>query len=88
MIAAHPILRERISPPKLRPEVSRFAMVSAVVETKVLDGHLGVALNGPTALGFRSQLRIEEDSVCRRCVCSLYRGGSPRTVVTNGEGQS
>ncbi len=74
--------------------------VSAVVETdgtlrpcffhgpigKVLDGGLGVALNGPTALGFRSQLRSEEDSVCRRCVCSLYRGGSPRTVVTNGGG--
>jgi MoaA/NifB/PqqE/SkfB family radical SAM enzyme len=36
------------------------------------DGLAG-ALNGPDAVGFRSQLRIADDPVCRRCVCSLYR---------------
>ena len=34
---------------------------------------LAAVLNGPRAIAFRSALRIEENPVCRRCVCSLYR---------------
>jgi Fe-coproporphyrin III synthase len=34
---------------------------------------LAEVLNGPRAIAFRSALRIEENPVCRRCVCSLYR---------------
>jgi len=31
------------------------------------------ALNGPAALEFRSRLVVADDSMCRRCVCSLWR---------------
>ncbi len=31
-------------------------------------------LNGPRAVAFRQSLRIAENPVCRRCVCSLYLG--------------
>jgi MoaA/NifB/PqqE/SkfB family radical SAM enzyme len=31
------------------------------------------AINGPRAAGFRASLRVAENPVCRRCVCSLYR---------------
>ena len=37
-----------------------------------IDGLAG-AVNGPRAVEFRSSLRVEENPVCRRCVCSLYR---------------
>jgi MoaA/NifB/PqqE/SkfB family radical SAM enzyme len=61
--------------------------VSAVMETdgtlrpcffhepvgNALERGLEAALNGPAAVGFRENLRIEENEVCRRCVCSLYR---------------
>jgi len=30
-------------------------------------------LNGPAALDFRSHLDVQNDPVCRNCVCSLYR---------------
>ena len=61
--------------------------ISAVMETdgtlrpcffhapigNALTSGLGNALNGPAAVAFRAGLRIAEDAVCRRCVCSLYR---------------
>jgi MoaA/NifB/PqqE/SkfB family radical SAM enzyme len=34
---------------------------------------LAAAINGPRAIAFRQSLRIAENPVCRRCVCSLYR---------------
>jgi MoaA/NifB/PqqE/SkfB family radical SAM enzyme len=34
---------------------------------------LDAVVNGPRAIAFREQLRVPEDPVCRRCVCSLYR---------------
>jgi MoaA/NifB/PqqE/SkfB family radical SAM enzyme len=33
---------------------------------------LGAILNGPQAIAFRENLRVEENPICRRCVCSLY----------------
>jgi MoaA/NifB/PqqE/SkfB family radical SAM enzyme len=33
---------------------------------------LSEVLNGPRAVAFRQSLRIAENPVCRRCVCSLY----------------
>ena len=61
--------------------------VSAVVETdgtvrpcffhppigNVRTQNLAEVINGPRAIAFRSALRVEENLVCRRCVCSLYR---------------
>ena len=35
--------------------------------------NLAEVINGPRAIAFRSALRVEENPVCRRCVCSLYR---------------
>jgi MoaA/NifB/PqqE/SkfB family radical SAM enzyme len=62
--------------------------VSAVMETdgalrpcffhdavgNVFTEGLTGALNSSTGLTFRSELQIAENPVCRRCVCSLYRG--------------
>ena len=36
------------------------------------DQTLGEILNGPIALQFRNDLDIAHNTVCRRCVCSLY----------------
>jgi Fe-coproporphyrin III synthase len=36
------------------------------------------ALNGVKGMAFRAGLRVAEDPVCRRCVCSLWRG--PKTT--------
>jgi MoaA/NifB/PqqE/SkfB family radical SAM enzyme len=61
--------------------------VSAVVETDgtvrpcffhepIGNAHaegLAAAINGPRAIAFRQSLRVDENPVCRRCVCSLYR---------------
>jgi len=61
--------------------------ISAVMETdgtlrpcffhapigNALTTSLGSALNSGAATAFRSALRIEDNAVCRRCVCSLYR---------------
>jgi Fe-coproporphyrin III synthase len=61
--------------------------VSAVIETdgtvrpcffhppigNVRAQNLAAVINGPRAIAFRSALRVEENPVCRRCVCSLYR---------------
>ncbi|HEY1493510.1 MAG TPA: radical SAM protein [Candidatus Solibacter sp.] len=33
---------------------------------------LGAVLNGPRAIAFREGLRVEENAICRQCVCSLY----------------
>jgi MoaA/NifB/PqqE/SkfB family radical SAM enzyme len=33
---------------------------------------LGAVLNGPRAIAFREGLRVEENAICRKCVCSLY----------------
>jgi Fe-coproporphyrin III synthase len=37
------------------------------------EGTLAQVLNGPAATAFRESLRVDEDPICRRCVCSLYR---------------
>lgn len=34
---------------------------------------LAAVINGPRAIRFRETLRVAENPVCRRCVCSLYR---------------
>lgn len=34
---------------------------------------LAAVLNGPEALSFRERLKVADDPICRRCVCSLYR---------------
>jgi MoaA/NifB/PqqE/SkfB family radical SAM enzyme len=34
---------------------------------------LGAVLNGPQAIAFRENLRVADNAICRRCVCSLYR---------------
>ncbi len=42
-------------------------------------------LNSPQAVRFRSQLRVDENPICRRCVCSLYletRGPVARAART------
>jgi Fe-coproporphyrin III synthase len=60
--------------------------VSAVVETdgtvrpcffhapigNVSEQSLIEVVNSPRALEFRQSLRIAENPICRRCVCSLY----------------
>jgi MoaA/NifB/PqqE/SkfB family radical SAM enzyme len=60
--------------------------VSAVVETNgdvrpcffqpaignTADGTLATILNSPRAIAFRESLKIDDDPICRRCVCSLY----------------
>jgi Fe-coproporphyrin III synthase len=33
---------------------------------------LEAVLNGPRAIAFRESLRVAENEICRRCVCSLY----------------
>ena len=33
---------------------------------------LGAVLNGPQAIAFRENLRVAENPICQRCVCSLY----------------
>ncbi len=38
---------------------------------------LADVINGPRAIEFRSALRVAENPVCRRCVCSLYRPEAP-----------
>jgi MoaA/NifB/PqqE/SkfB family radical SAM enzyme len=38
---------------------------------------LAKVINGPSAIEFRSALRVAENPVCRRCVCSLYRPEGP-----------
>jgi len=37
------------------------------------EQNLAHVINGPRAIEFRSALRVAENPVCRRCVCSLYR---------------
>jgi MoaA/NifB/PqqE/SkfB family radical SAM enzyme len=60
--------------------------VSAVIETdgavrpcffhapygNLEQGGLETVLNSPAAVGFRKKLRVEEDPICRACVCPLY----------------
>ncbi|MEI9974057.1 MAG: SPASM domain-containing protein [Ignavibacteriota bacterium] len=36
------------------------------------DATLAQIVNGPAAVAFRAGLKVEENPVCRRCVCSLY----------------
>jgi Fe-coproporphyrin III synthase len=38
------------------------------------DEALAAVWNGPRAVSFREGLNVAENPVCRRCVCSLYRG--------------
>jgi MoaA/NifB/PqqE/SkfB family radical SAM enzyme len=33
---------------------------------------LGAVLNGPQAIAFRESLRVADNPICQRCVCSLY----------------
>jgi Fe-coproporphyrin III synthase len=33
---------------------------------------LGAILNGPQAIAFRESLRVADNPICQRCVCSLY----------------
>jgi MoaA/NifB/PqqE/SkfB family radical SAM enzyme len=33
---------------------------------------LGAVLNRPQAIAFRESLRVADNPICRRCVCSLY----------------
>ena len=33
---------------------------------------LGAVLNGPQAIAFRENLRVVDNPICQRCVCSLY----------------
>jgi MoaA/NifB/PqqE/SkfB family radical SAM enzyme len=61
--------------------------VSAVIETdgtvrpcffhdsigNVRSDSLAAIINGPRAIEFRANLRVAENPVCRRCVCSLHR---------------
>jgi Fe-coproporphyrin III synthase len=42
---------------------------------------LAAVINGPRAIEFRSALRVAENPVCRRCVCSLYRPEAPSRGV-------
>ena len=37
--------------------------------------------NGPRAVGFRENLNVAENPVCRRCVCSLYRRDDQETAA-------
>jgi MoaA/NifB/PqqE/SkfB family radical SAM enzyme len=60
--------------------------VSAVVESRgdvrpcffhapfgnLSGGTLEAVLNGPQAIAFRESLRVAENPICQRCVCSLY----------------
>jgi MoaA/NifB/PqqE/SkfB family radical SAM enzyme len=41
---------------------------------KADSGGFAGALNGEAGVRFRAGLRVEENEVCRRCVCSLWRG--------------
>jgi MoaA/NifB/PqqE/SkfB family radical SAM enzyme len=36
------------------------------------NGTLAQIVNGPAAIEFREKLKVAENPVCRRCVCSLY----------------
>ena len=75
----------------LRPCAATLPRISAVLEANgsvrpcFFHAPIGNArqqslteiLNGPAAIGFRSALRVAENPVCRRCVCSLYRVDGP-----------
>jgi Fe-coproporphyrin III synthase len=37
------------------------------------EGDLADAINSHSAVSFRRSLNVEENSICRQCVCSLYR---------------
>jgi len=77
--AAHLGLAEAVAPPCNAP------WVSAVVETdgtvrpcffhrpfgRLNGGSLLEILNGPEAVAFRTSLNVKNNTVCRRCVCSL-----------------
>jgi MoaA/NifB/PqqE/SkfB family radical SAM enzyme len=79
---AHLGLEEPIAPRCNAP------WISAVMETdgalrpcffhqpigNALDEGLQNALHSSNAVDFRSTLQVSENPVCRRCVCSLYRG--------------
>jgi radical SAM protein with 4Fe4S-binding SPASM domain len=36
------------------------------------DGSLENVVNGSSAVSFRQSLDVANDSICRRCVCSLH----------------
>lgn len=45
----------------------------------IREGALGEILNSPRALDFRKELDMDENEICKRCVCYLHL--SPRTNV-------
>jgi MoaA/NifB/PqqE/SkfB family radical SAM enzyme len=52
---------------------------------KLGDADLKQALNSTKALNFRTELQIESNAVCQRCVCSLYRRESDPPDVFLGD---
>jgi MoaA/NifB/PqqE/SkfB family radical SAM enzyme len=83
---AHVGLEEPVAPRCNAP------WVSAVLETNgdvrpcffhapignTAAGNLSQILNGPAAIAFRQSLDIENNPICKGCVCSLYRPESNR----------
>jgi MoaA/NifB/PqqE/SkfB family radical SAM enzyme len=53
----------------------------------IQDGALVDVLNNDAAVQFRSQLDISKDTICQRCVCSLYlEEGNARLGRSGGQG--
>ena len=83
-IAAH--FRAQLELQPAAAPICNAPWVSAVVEVdgavrpcffhpaigNLRDGTLESIINGDAALKFRRNLRIEENPICRRCVCSLH----------------
>ncbi len=75
---AHLGLAVRTAPPCNAPWVSAVVETSGTVRPCFFhepvgdaSGGLAAALNSPRAQRFRRELNVQENPVCRRCVCSL-----------------
>jgi Fe-coproporphyrin III synthase len=83
--------RENLGLARAESPVCNAPWTSAVIETdgtvrpcffhqpvgKIQNGNLEQAVNGRSAISFRSSLDIASNPVCNRCVCSLnYRDGT------------
>jgi MoaA/NifB/PqqE/SkfB family radical SAM enzyme len=77
---AHYGLAPHVAPPCNAPWVS--AVVESNGDVRPCFFHavigntarttLGAVLNGPQAIAFRERLRVADNPICQRCVCSLY----------------
>ena len=78
---AHLGLEEPQAPPCNAPWISAVVESDGTVRPcffhrpigNVREHSLAEVLNSPRAIEFRAALRVSENPVCRRCVCSLYR---------------